>query len=185
MGGTVATAAAELEPSLFACLVYVAAFAPAAGKAAAEYSLMPENEGETYSSLLRADPEAVGAARLDLDDMSSHPAIRETFYADVDEDTAQAAISLLTPDGPLGIPAETFPVTTARYGSVPHAYVVCTQDNALPVALQRLFIEEIDAVSATPTAVTEFDTSHSPFLSRPKDLAAVIADVCRMGPVSG
>ena len=175
MGGTVATAAAELEPSLFAHLVYVAAFAPVAGRAAAEYSTAPENKGEMYSSLLTADPAVVGAARIDTGDADRHAAIRETFYGDVDQATAEAAISLLEPDGPVGIPAEAFPVTAGRYGTIPHSYVVCTKDNALPVALQRRFVDEIDAVSATPTAVTELDSSHSPFLSRPAALSAVIA----------
>jgi pimeloyl-ACP methyl ester carboxylesterase len=174
MGGTVATAAAELEPSLFSRLVYVAAFAPVNG-AAAEYSASPENEGELYSPLLAADPLAVGAVRLDTGDLGRHAAIREAFYGDVDEATAEAAISLLEPDSPIGIPVEAFPVTAGRYGTIPHAYVVCTRDNIVPVALQRRFVKEIDALSATPTAVTELDSSHSPFLSQPAVLAAVIA----------
>ncbi|MFD7834728.1 alpha/beta hydrolase [Streptomyces sp. NPDC059761] len=177
MGGVVATAAAELEPSLFDHLVYVSAFAPVHG-AAAEYSAGPENQGETYSSLLAADPLAVGAARFDTGNRSLHTAIRETFYGDVDEATADAAISLLTPDGPIGIPAEAFAVTADRFGTIPHSYVVCTKDNAIPVALQRRFVSEIDAVSTTPTKVTELDSSHSPFLSQPAALATIIAGTC-------
>ena len=177
MGGAVTTAAAELEPSLFAHLVYVSAFAPVSGSVA-EYSASPQNAGETYSILLAGDPLAIGAARIDTGDLGRHPAIRETFYGDVDAATAEAAISLLTPDGPIGIPAEAFPVTAERYGTVPHSYVVCTKDNALPVALQRRFVADIDAVSAKPTAVTELDSSHSPFLSQPVTLAAIIAGAC-------
>jgi pimeloyl-ACP methyl ester carboxylesterase len=174
MGGTVATAAAELEPSLFARLVYVTGFAPV-NRAVTEYLASPENEGEMISALLAADPLAVGATRLDTSDPGRHEAFRETFYSDVDLPTAQAAISLLEPDSPMGIPAEAFPVTAGRYGTVPHAYVICTKDKALPVSLQRRFVAEIDAVSATPTAVTELDTAHSPFLSQPTALAAAIA----------
>lgn len=177
MGGTVATAAAEAEPSLFARLVYVSAFAPVRG-AAAEYSASPQNAGETYSALLAGDPLAIMAARLDTGDAAAHAAIRHTLYGDVDLDTAQAAIGLLQPDGPAGIPAEAFPVTPGRFGSVPHSYVVCTKDNALPAALQRRFVAEIDAVSAAPTAVTDLDSSHSPFLSQPAALAGIIAAPC-------
>lgn len=177
MGGTVATAAAELEPSLFARLVYVCAFAPVKG-AAGEYVTSPEGEGEAVTSLVAADPMVVGALRLDTGDPGRHAAIREAFYGDVDEATAEAAISLLGSDAPLGVPAEAFPVTADRYGTVPHAYVVCTKDNAIPEPLQRRFIDEIDAVSATPTAVAELDSSHSPFLSQPTALAAVIAGFC-------
>ena len=174
MGGAAATAAAELEPSLFARLMYVCAFAPVNGTVA-EYSASPENEGDMVIPLLAADPLATGAARLDTGDPGRHAALREAFYGDVDEATAQAAIGLLQPDAPAGMAAETFPVTASRYGGVPHAYVICTKDNAIPVALQRRFVAEIDALSAAPTAVTELDSSHSPFLSQPAALAAIIA----------
>jgi pimeloyl-ACP methyl ester carboxylesterase len=178
-GGTVATAAAELAPHLFAHLMYVAAFAPVAGLPSGAYSSVPENQGELVLRLLRADPAAVGAVRIDPGDRDGHAAIRETFYGDVDEATATAAISLLSSDSPLGIPIEAFTVTAGRYGTVPHAYVVCTKDNAIPAALQRRFVREIDAVSNAPTTVLELDSSHSPFLSQPAALATAIAGLCR------
>lgn len=67
MGGTVATAAAELEPSLFAHLVYVSAFAPVTGISAAEYGASPENEGKMVLRLA-GDPATLGALRLDTGD---------------------------------------------------------------------------------------------------------------------
>ncbi|WP_329793491.1 hypothetical protein V1227_16665 [Lentzea sp. DG1S-22] len=48
----------------------------------------------------------------------------------------------------------------------------CTGDRVFLPALQRRFVEEIDAVSARATTVVELPTSHSPFLSAPDDLAA-------------
>jgi hypothetical protein len=59
--------------------------------------------------------------------------------------------------------------------------VVCTEDNALPEPLQRRFIAEIDAISAAPTGVTEMVSSHSPFLSRPGDLADAIRSIVEAG----
>lgn len=177
MGGSVATAAAELEPSLFARLVYVTAFAPVNGGSAGDYLTTPESAGEMVTSQLIADLAAVGALRFDTGDPARRVAIREAFYGDVDDATAEAAISLLGPDAPAGIAGESLAVTRGRYGAVPHAYVICTKDNAIPVALQRRFIEDIDAVSATPTAVVELDSSHSPFLSQPAVLAAAIAGI--------
>lgn len=178
MGGIVATAAAEQAPALFAHLVYVSAFAPVLGQPAVQYLSSPENEGEMVRRLLRADPAVVGALRIDTGEAGGHAAIRETFYGDVDEATALAAISMLTCDGPAGIAAEAFAVTGDRYGSIPHTYVVCSNDNVVPAALQHRFVREIDAVSAKPTTVLEIDSSHSPFLSRPAALAAIIADHC-------
>jgi pimeloyl-ACP methyl ester carboxylesterase len=176
MSGTVVTAAAELEPSLFSHLVYVCAFAPVTGVPAAEYVSSPQNEGSMVLPLLVADPAVVGAVRIDPGDPGRHARIREAFYGDVDDATAKAAISLLGTDAPVGIPAEAFSVTPGRYGTVAHTYVMCTKDNAIPIALQRRFVDEINAVSAAPTVAVELDSGHSPFLSQPAELAAVIAE---------
>jgi pimeloyl-ACP methyl ester carboxylesterase len=173
MGGTVATAAAERAPELFAELVYVAAFAPVSGLPAGAYTIMPECDGQQVNGLLAGDPSAIGALRIDTG--HQHDAIRSCFYGDVDRATAGAVTALLSPDAPLGIAAEALTVTRERYGRVPHSYVVCSEDNALPQASQRRFVREIDAVSDTPTAVIEMSTSHSPFLSRPRELSDLIA----------
>jgi pimeloyl-ACP methyl ester carboxylesterase len=178
MGGIIASAAAELAPELFSHLVYVSAFAPVSGQPAEAYFAAPEAEGGMLGALLAADPACVGALRIDPGDPGRHPVIRETFYGDVDDATAAAAISLLTPDAALGVAKETFPVTPDRYGTIPHTYVVCTKDNTNPIPLQRRFIREIDAVSGKPASVVELDSSHSPFLSQPVALASVIAEAC-------
>jgi len=70
-------------------------------------------------------------------------------------------------------------ITSQRYGSVRHTYLVCTEDRAVPPALQRRFITEIDAVSAEPTTVVELASAHSPFLSVPEEFAGVVASVYR------
>jgi pimeloyl-ACP methyl ester carboxylesterase len=175
MGGTTATAAAESAPELFAHLVYVSAFAPVSGLPGEAYFGAPEAEGGMLATLLAADPATVGALRLDTGDRGLHAAIRETLYADVDEATAAAAISLLTPDASTGVSREAFTVTPGRYGAIARTYITCTKDNAIPLALQRRFIKETDAVSGTPTTVVELDSSHSPFLSQPTALANAIA----------
>jgi pimeloyl-ACP methyl ester carboxylesterase len=175
MGGTIATAAAERAPSLFAHLVYVTAFAPVAGLPAGAYTAEPECATSQVAGLVAADPGQVGALRLSTDDRPEE--VRACFYGDVDPATARAAIGLLSPDSPAGFITEIVPVTRARYGAIPHSYVVCTEDNAIPEPLQRRFIAEIDAVSSAPTSVTELVSSHSPFLSRPADLAGMIRSV--------
>jgi pimeloyl-ACP methyl ester carboxylesterase len=175
MGGTVATAAAEQAPELFAELVYLSAFAPVAGRASADYIGLPENDGDLVHTLLAADPAATGSLRIDPGAADRHAAIRETFYGDVDEPTANAATALLGVDGPFGIPGEVLNVTPERFGSVPHTYLVCRQDRAVRPALQRLFITELNAISGRPTTVVELDSSHSPFLSMPGPVADTLA----------
>ncbi|MER7193876.1 alpha/beta fold hydrolase [Streptomyces flaveolus] len=182
MGGVVATALAELAPELVGGLVYVSAYAPVAGVPVAAYTTCPENAGEKLLRLMAADPAAVGAARIDVADPDRRDEIKEAFYNDVDDRTADAAIALLSTDGPARMFSEVLTVTGRRYGSVPHSYVTCTRDNAVPVALQHRFINEIDAVSTSPTDVTELDSSHSPFLSRPAALADVIAEAAIARP---
>jgi len=174
MGGAVATAVAEQAPELVSELVYLSAYAPVSGRPVSYYFGLPE-AGHAVIDLLVADPAVVGAFRMDTGDPERQRAIQDVFYHDVDPAIAAAATALLTPDGPAAIAGETVTVTAERYGSVPHTYVVCLQDKAFPVALQRRFVSEIDAVSAEPTTVRELDTSHSPFLSRPAELAEAIA----------
>jgi pimeloyl-ACP methyl ester carboxylesterase len=175
-GGNVATRAAELAPSLFAHLVYVSAFAPVSGKPGGYYTFLPECQHSGVAGLQVADPTVIGALRIDTD--HNQAAIRETFFGDVDEVTAAAVTSMLGPDAPLGIAAEAFPVTAARYGAIPHTYITCSADYALPIALQRLFIKEIDDVSSTPTKVVDLESAHSPFLTQPAAVADVIAGAC-------
>ncbi|MEU0137978.1 alpha/beta fold hydrolase [Streptomyces sp. NPDC006296] len=175
MGGVVATAAAELAPELVGGLVYVSAFAPVAGVPAGQYNSYPENAGEKVNRLIAADPAVVGAVRIDTRDPARRDEIKETFYNDVDDRTADAAIALLQPDAPLGLPTEELTVTEQRYGSIPHSYVVCRRDHVIPAALQHRIIKDIDAVSTSPTTVTELDSSHSPFLSQPAALAEAVA----------
>ena len=55
----------------------------------------------------------------------------------------------------------------AAWRDKPATYIVCTDDRAIPVALQR-------SCAARVGDVVEMPTSHSPFLSRPDDLATVL-----------
>nr|WP_255645677.1 alpha/beta hydrolase [Actinoplanes polyasparticus] len=174
LGGVIATAAAELAPELFAHLVYLSAYVPVAasvGELAASY--------HTFDRVLVADPAMVGALRLDPANPALRDEILELFYGDVAASEAEAAIALLSNDAPAQFAAEKVPVTRDRFGAVPHSYVVCTKDNAIPEALQRRMVRDIDAVSVTATAVVTLDSSHSAFLSRPAELAAVLAEADR------
>jgi pimeloyl-ACP methyl ester carboxylesterase len=182
MGGVVATIAAELAPELVDVLVYVAAFVPVAGLPVAAYLGREENAGSLVAASLAADPAQVGALRYDTGDASAHELVARTFYGDVDPVTASAAIAMLGPDAPAGFVAAEVTATPQRWGSVPHTYVLCRDDRAVDPRLQRLFVGEMDAVATEPTRVVELDSSHSPFLSRPGELAAIIDRASRPAP---
>ncbi|MFD7026321.1 alpha/beta fold hydrolase [Promicromonospora sukumoe] len=174
LGGVVATAAAELAPELFAHLVYVSAYVPVTASVA-DLLASDEAAGGLVPGLLVADPAVVGALRHDPGDPGRRRALREAFYGDVDVATADAAVALLGSDVSVRLPAQQVAVTRGRFGSVPRTYVVCAKDRAIPEPLQRRLVRDLDDVSATPTRVIVLDTSHSPFLSRPDELAEAVA----------
>jgi pimeloyl-ACP methyl ester carboxylesterase len=88
----------------------------------------------------------------------------EIFYADVDPHTAGSAVARL---GHQSLAAFEQPLTRAAWRTIPSTYVVCEQDAAIPVAAQELMAERSGRVLRMPG-------SHSPFLSRPEQLAGVL-----------
>jgi pimeloyl-ACP methyl ester carboxylesterase len=88
----------------------------------------------------------------------------ETFYADVRPHTARGAVARL---GHQALAAFEQPLTRAAWRSVPSTYVVCERDAAIPVVAQEMMAERAGRVLRMPT-------SHSPFLSRPAQLAGIL-----------
>ncbi len=89
---------------------------------------------------------------------------KEIFYADVDDAVANAAIARISHQG---LAALATPITKAGWHTIPSTYVVCGQDQAIPVAAQ-------EAMSQRSKKVMRLDSSHSPFLSRPQELADIL-----------
>lgn len=66
-------------------------------------------------------------------------------------------------------------LTSDGWGSVPRTYVTCARDMAIRPALQQKFINDADsAFPDNPTSVVALDSSHSPFLSRPGQVADIV-----------
>jgi len=177
MGGNVLTRATQPAPGLFAHAVYLCALMPASGVPANDYIFMPENEGELVVPSLVANPLETGGLRLDP--ASADPAyrqrLRDCFYGDVDSAVADAAIALLIPDAPAGIAVGATALTADGWGSVARSYVACTQDRALRPPVQRKFIADADAAfPGNPATVHVLDSSHSPFLSMPGQVADIV-----------
>lgn len=91
---------------------------------------------------------------------------RDLFYHDCPDDLAEWATARLRPQ-----PASGFEQAVFAWRHVPSTYVVCLDDRALPPALQRHFATRASA------GRIELASSHSPFLSRPAELAAVLARI--------
>jgi hypothetical protein len=81
----------------------------------------------------------------------------------------------LTPDLPLSLLAADTRGTPKRWGRVPRTYIRCTEDNAIPLALQDLMIRQADALTpGNKFNVQTLNSSHSPFASQPKPLSDML-----------
>jgi pimeloyl-ACP methyl ester carboxylesterase len=90
-----------------------------------------------------------------------------TFYGDLPPAEAEEAVTRLVPQS-----ARSFSdaLTAAGWHTVPSTYIVCEQDQALPEASQLRLAERSDAVH-------RMASGHSPFLSRPAELAALLTKI--------
>jgi pimeloyl-ACP methyl ester carboxylesterase len=150
-GGLPATEAAVRCDNV-AHLVYIAAFRLGAGESMPS-SASPQNAEPTYL------PVPVGAARL--------------FYNDLPEDRARELVSRLAPQS-----SRTFSDKLAHGANEVAAasYVICTNDQVVPPALQEQMASGIESVS--------IPTGHSPFFADPQRLANIIAAIYQASPAS-
>ena len=91
---------------------------------------------------------------------------KHVFYADCPADVAERAAAALVPQNKDVFRQE---LRSAAWRTVPSTYVVCERDNAIPPALQELMSQRAGTVS-------RLDASHSPFLSRPGEVTAIIQE---------
>lgn len=135
-------------------LVYLCAFMPDTGRSYVSY--LPPGDLPPYVGL-RDD------GTFAVPDGQAIP----HFYADCPPEIAEWASSRLRLQSQqvLG-PA----ITEAAWRKLPSTYIVTTQDKALPPDFQRMF-------AAQTADVREFAGSHSPFLSRPDDLAGLLVSI--------
>ncbi len=91
---------------------------------------------------------------------------KHVFYADCPADVAERAAAALLPQNKDVFRQE---LRSAAWRTVPSTYVVCGRDNAIPPALQELMSQRAGTVS-------HMDASHSPFLSRPGEVTAIIQE---------
>jgi hypothetical protein len=95
----------------------------------------------------------------------------EMFYGDLDEDTARAAWRRLRPQG-VTVFTEKCPIDA--WPDVPSTYVLMTEDGSVEPAWSRRV-----ATGRLGAELIELPGSHSPFYSRPQQLATVIDGLAR------
>jgi pimeloyl-ACP methyl ester carboxylesterase len=131
-------------------LVYLTAFALDVGETVLRNAAPP------------SPPTKLAAAmRFDGDRVSLDPdGVVAAFFADCDDPPVDRLHDM-------SLHAFDIPVTTTAWRSVPSTYVVCTQDEAIDVGVQRF-------LATRCSNVVELDASHSPMLSMPGRVADLI-----------
>jgi pimeloyl-ACP methyl ester carboxylesterase len=160
-GGAVITDAAAGAPDVVH-LVYLCAVVPDVGEPVA--SILPDavRREETASDL----DEALVRREDGTMSLLLEPAAT-AFYADCDAAVATRALARL---GSQLSASFAQPVRAAAWREIPSTYVLCTDDRAINPAFQR-------AMAARTTEIVEWPTSHSPFLSRPDLVVALLVDL--------
>lgn len=150
-GGIVATQASLPDD---ASIVFVAAYVPEPGQ-----SLITSHSshGPGHADVRREE----GVLEFRRENA------RDVFYHDLSADAASVAADRIVLQG---LRAVATPVDRAGWQSHRSSYIVCAQDHSLPVDVQRMF-------AARTQEVRELDSSHSPMLSRPAELARMLGDL--------
>ncbi|MFF7646181.1 alpha/beta fold hydrolase [Streptomyces canus] len=91
------------------------------------------------------------------------------FYEDVPDAEAREAARRLVPQSTRSFSE---PLTQAGWRTVPSAYIVCEQDQALPP-------QDQESLATRSAEVHRLASGHSPFLSMPQELAALLARIAR------
>ncbi|HEY5841932.1 MAG TPA: alpha/beta fold hydrolase [Mycobacterium sp.] len=176
-GGFDATLAADAAPDLVGHIVYLAAALPREGRTYPEAMAMRDNEDGEFD----ADTgEMLSYLRFDEDGamtFADFGGAWKYFYHDCDEETARWAFDRLGPER-FGDTTVT-PVSVPRFweADLPRSFIVCEQDRSMPrwladTVARRLGVEQLS-----------IDTSHSPFLSRPRELAELLVAATTTRPV--
>jgi pimeloyl-ACP methyl ester carboxylesterase len=160
MGGVAVTQTAARCPERIARLVYVAAFLPADGQSLVDLTHLPEAAGDMVQANMVVEGEPPVATMPE-------DAAREAFYGLCASRQADWALERLRPQAlaPFVTPVE----LDGGDDGPPRAYVVSTEDRAIPTALQRRLVADNPDLDAV-----ELEADHSPFLSATTELAAVL-----------
>ena len=175
-GGFDITHAANAAPDLISHVCYLAAGLPREGRTWPEAMAMRADgtmgdfDAAGLLSLLRFDDDgAMSVATIG--------GAREKFFHDCDDETVRWAFERLCPER--GGETSSTPVSVTNFwaAQLPRSFIVCLQDRAqersnADLVAQRLGVEQLP-----------IDTSHSPFLSRPRELAELLVHATTTTPI--
>jgi len=180
IAGAILGAVAELVPGAIKRMVYIGAFVPTKFASALEYLNEPNFASSATTKSLVGNPQQTGVARINH--RSTDPAYREqvrmAFFGDLSPDEFLAASVLSVPDSPAQSLSGKVQVTATNWGSIPRTYIRLLRDLSIPVAMADQFIAEADGrFPQQRFDIKTLDADHSPFLSQPAALAAMLTTI--------
>lgn len=160
--GIVLSQVAERMPEKIESLVYLCAFLILNGEPMVATALT-DTTSVLVSNLIFNEPEGWHIPKAE--------AYREAFYHDCSEEDLALCKSLLSkePIAPVVTPLQ---LSVNRFGKVKKVYIYTTEDRAVTYGLQKNMVARIPV-----DQVYALQSSHSPFLSRPKDLADILLKI--------
>jgi pimeloyl-ACP methyl ester carboxylesterase len=177
-GGLEITRAANAAPELVSHLIYLAAALPLENRLMQDALVYRDDGG------VEGDYDVTGMLehlRFNNDgsmELADAEGAKQLFYHDCDDATVRWAFERLTPER-AGDTATT-PISVPRFwnAELPRSFVLCLEDRAQPrwladVTARRLGVEPLT-----------IEASHSPFLSRPAELAHLLVEATTTMPVS-
>ncbi|MFC2970122.1 alpha/beta fold hydrolase [Acidimangrovimonas pyrenivorans] len=160
MGGMVISAAADLAPEAVRKLVYVAALLPRSGQSLLDLIKTQQTRGVADAVRPADQP---GATVLVPEQAA------DALFQDATPEQRAQAMTRFVPQPNKG-QTDRVDLTEARFGSLPRAYVFCTEDRTVTYPLQQA----MEAASPCAERFT-LDCGHLPQLTRPAALSEILA----------
>lgn len=181
-GGFDITLAADAAPDKVGHLIYLAAGLPIEGQPLVAATGGSASEAEQASGQVERLNETIAPSvlkstadgRLEWTDVE---AAHTLFYNDCDKETAAWAFARFSP-APPNILTEPVHLPNFWSANLPRSFIICLRDRALPFATAMTTAGRLGVV---PHFI---DSSHSPFLSRPAELAQMLVDATATRPVA-
>jgi pimeloyl-ACP methyl ester carboxylesterase len=164
LGGLAISEAAERRSDLFPALIYLTAIVPRFGKISTT-ELAPVSQAMQDAAVAGLEKMQDGAVPFPTE------AARDVFYNACSPDIQDYALSCLSYQ-PIDAMMGAIETSMAKLGKIPKFYIECTRDNAMPIENQRALVENMPF-----GAVYSLNSDHSPFLSMPSELAAVVLEI--------
>ena len=163
LGGVTISQLAEARRRKIKALVYLTALLPPSGKTGRDMTSMEPDSLFRRSREMSPDGTTYQFARAQLPTL---------FYEDVPPEDRYRAMERLRPQ-PVAISRTPVTLTEERFGSVARWYIECTYDNAILIRVQRRML------AITPCKVITMECGHTPFYSKPEELAEHLDKIAR------